>query len=281
MNFNRFRKTRIAPTPSGYCHLGNAYSFLLTQSMAHKTGAKILLRIDDLDRERFREEYLNDIFETLEFLEIGIVEGPSGPDEFHSNWSQVNRMTEYREALDRLKASGKVFGCRCSRSELSGLSRYPGTCKDKALDFDAAETAWRLIGDERPVMMRTTGGQNTADLPEEMMQLVVRKKDRNPSYHLASVVDDLMFGVDLVVRGADLLPSTLGQLSLARQLGAGDFGEIVFVHHPILSGADGLKLSKSAGSDAVRAFRRKGIRRADIIERIGEIIGDVDWLEEG
>ena len=280
MNFNRFRKTRIAPTPSGYCHLGNAYSFLLTQSLAKKSGASILLRIDDLDRERFREEYLNDVFDTLEFLEISWDEGPSGPGEFHSTWSQVHRMDAYMLALDRLRASGNVFGCTCTRSELAGLKRYPGTCMSRSIDLDARETAWRITGGADAHVMITPEGHRIQDLPEEMAHLVVRKKDGNPSYHLASVVDDLQFSVDLVVRGEDLLTSTIGQLSLASQLEESSFREIVFFHHTILKGLNGAKLSKTAGSDSVRSCRNRGMRRDDLIEQIGAVIGDGSWFRD-
>jgi glutamyl-tRNA synthetase len=87
----KFAQTRIAPTPSGYLHLGNAYSFLLTKALAKKHGAKILLRIDDLDRDRYRPEYVEDIFATLDFLEIKIDQGPKNSKEMESTWSQVHR----------------------------------------------------------------------------------------------------------------------------------------------------------------------------------------------
>lgn len=96
MNFNL---TRIAPTPSGFLHLGNAFSFLKTKALAQKHNAKILLRIDDLDRERYRPEYVQDIFDTLDFLEIKIDLGPKNLQEFESEWSQVLRMEDRKSVV--------------------------------------------------------------------------------------------------------------------------------------------------------------------------------------
>ena len=114
----KFAQTRIAPTPSGFLHLGNAYSFLLTKALAEKHGAKILLRIDDLDRERYRQEYVQDIFDTLDFLEIQIHQGPSSVAEFESQWTQQERMPLYQEALNQLQQSRLLFSCTCSRSQI-------------------------------------------------------------------------------------------------------------------------------------------------------------------
>ena len=273
-DLKRFKRTRIAPTPSGYCHLGNAYSFLLTAALAKRHGASLLLRIDDLDRERFREEYLEDIFETLRFLGIQWNEGPRDAADFHARWSQRFRMESYGAALENLKNEGKVFGCRCTRSELAGSPSYPGTCISRHLLLDAPETAWRLHQMGEPVFFfALEGSSREVALPGEMWNLVVRKKGGDPSYHLASVVDDLTLGVDLVVRGRDLLPSTLGQVQLAGKLGINEFGSITFHHHPLIEGPGGLKLSKSAGSASIRALRKEGRTLEQVIELIKNDLG--------
>ncbi len=116
MGIPSFRRTRIAPTPSGYLHLGNVLSFALTAALARRSGASILLRIDDLDRERVSREYVEDIFETLNFLGIPWDEGPRNVGEYERAWSQVHRLGMYREALERLRERRKVFACDCSRS---------------------------------------------------------------------------------------------------------------------------------------------------------------------
>src|SRR5690242_19755059 len=106
-----FLKTRIAPTPSGYLHLGNVFSFALTASLARKTGASTLLRIDDLDQQRIQPQYVQDIFDTLQFLDIPFDEGPKDIEEFDRSWSQLTRMPLYENALAQLKYSGQVFAC--------------------------------------------------------------------------------------------------------------------------------------------------------------------------
>jgi glutamyl/glutaminyl-tRNA synthetase len=105
----QFNKTRIAPTPSGFLHLGNALSFELTASLAQKTGAKILLRIDDLDRERTNPPYVQDIFDTLNFLNIKWDEGPKDIIEYENSWSQIHRIGLYQNALEQLKQRVKYL----------------------------------------------------------------------------------------------------------------------------------------------------------------------------
>src|SRR5580692_4653347 len=134
-NSNRhFNKTRIAPTPSGFLHLGNVLSFAITAAIATKTGAKILLRIDDLDRDRVNKQYVQDIFDTLNFLEIPWDEGPRNYNEYESEYSQLHRMELYQAALQQLKNSGQVFACTCSRADVRRNNAddiYPGTCRNK------------------------------------------------------------------------------------------------------------------------------------------------------
>ena len=113
-----FKRTRLAPTPSGYLHLGNILSFVITAGLARKNGAEILLRIDDMDHERVRKEYLDDIFETLTFLEIPWDEGPRSTEEHQKKFTQKLRQKLYQSGLDKLVSKNLVFGCRCSRTDL-------------------------------------------------------------------------------------------------------------------------------------------------------------------
>lgn len=265
----KYSLTRIAPTPSGFLHLGNAYSFLLTQALAKKHGAKILLRIDDLDRERYRPEYVQDIFDTLDFLEIPIDLGPKSVSELESEWSQVHRMQLYEEALAKLRATGKVFSCDCSRNKIQQIDPrgyYLGQCLDRRIPLDKPDTAWRVNTLEADFTQFTEypNFRKTALIPEETAFYVVRKKDRLPAYHLTSVVDDLHFGVDLIVRGKDLYASTLAQLDLARLLGEERFGKITFLHHGLIKGANQSKLSKSSGDTSIQYLRKEGKKLQDI-----------------
>ena len=110
---NIFHKTRIAPTPSGYLHVGNVLSFAVTALLAQKSGAKTLLRIDDLDQPRVNKLYLQEIFDTLNFLEIPWDEGPRNLKEFDSDYSQLHRMPLYMQALKQLADEKLVFACSC------------------------------------------------------------------------------------------------------------------------------------------------------------------------
>ena len=280
------KKTRIAPTPSGYLHLGNVLSFALTAALARRTGASILLRIDDMDKTRAGQEYVQDIFDTLHFLDIPWDEGPRDYGEFEREFSQLHRMGLYREALQQLLDQGNLFACTCSRTSMlrdSADGGYPGTCREKKLPFDGENTSWRLLteGAGEIEVKAFGGGGITGELPAEMRDFIVRKKDGFPAYQLASVIDDLYFGVDLVVRGQDLWPSTLAQHWLARQLGREAFGEIRFYHHPLLlepagtklSKSPSVKLSKSTGSTSIRLLREQGFKPADIYSLIARMTG--------
>lgn len=263
-----FLRTRIAPTPSGYLHLGNIYSFVLTATLAQRHGARILLRIDDLDRQRAQPAYIQDIFDTLNFLEIPWHEGPRNAQEFEWEYSQVHRMELYRAALAELREKQALFACDCSRSKIQqadASGAYTGYCRGRGVPFDGAEVSWRLRTDnEAPLTVRTLGEPIVAELPREQYDFVVRKKDGDPAYQLASVLDDEHLGVDLIVRGMDLWPSTLAQLYLARVLGREKFMGTTFYHHPLITGPRGDKLSKSAGATSIQFLRREGKSAKDV-----------------
>jgi len=274
----RFNKTRLAPTPSGFLHLGNVLSFAITVAIAAKTGAKILLRIDDLDRDRVNREYVQDIFDTLNFLEIPWDEGPRNYNEYESEYSQLHRMELYQNALLQLKASGQVFACACSRAKVrrnSGDDVYPGTCRDKAIPLNAKEVNWRLKtnGAQEVQVNSLQEGLFKTTLPANMQDFIILKKDGFPAYQLTSVIDDLHFGVDLIVRGQDLWPSTLAQIYLSSQLKADDFQNCTFHHHALLTEASGVKLSKSAGDTSVKYLRGLGKKPVEVYTEIGKMSG--------
>ncbi|HYH57367.1 MAG TPA: glutamate--tRNA ligase family protein [Anseongella sp.] len=271
------KKTRIAPTPSGFLHLGNVLSFALTAGIAAKTKAKVLLRIDDLDRERANPRYVQDIFDTLDFLGISWDEGPASFREYRSEYSQLYRLDMYREALEQLRENGQIFACTCSRSAIfrkGGAGGYPGTCRNKEIPPAAGGTSWRLRTSPAEVIRINTLGNGTVtgSLPPSMQDFIVRRKDGLPSYQLTSLVDDMYYGIDLIVRGEDLWDSTLAQLSLASLLQLKPFGEAVFHHHPLLKDPGGNKLSKSAGAVSVQYLRRQGKKPAEIYSLIGSML---------
>lgn len=270
MNTTSFARTRIAPTPSGFLHIGNIVSFAITQALADRYGARTLLRIDDMDRDRTQLEFIEDIFDTLRFLGIAWNEGPADAHAFQLTFSQVHRLGLYRDILQRLRNSGLVFACECSRSQISNAQAdgaYPGTCRHKNIPLDAPGVSWRLKTDDAdPLLVNTLHkGTASAPLPQSMHNFVVRKKDGFPSYQLTSVADDIHFGVDLIVRGADLWDSTLAQLYLARAAGLTTFSDATFYHHPLLADEHGAKLSKSAGATSIHYLRRQGRSAGEIL----------------
>jgi glutamyl-tRNA synthetase len=274
----KFAQTRIAPTPSGYLHLGNAYSFLLTKALAKKHGAKILLRIDDLDRDRYRPEYVEDIFATLDFLEIKIDQGPKNSKELESTWSQVHRLPIYTESLAQLEQSKLTFSCTCTRSQILQIDPrgiYLGQCLDRRMPLNKHESSWRINTLDADFLdyIAYPATPKSALIPEEASCYVVRKKDLFPAYQLSSLLDDLHFGVDLIVRGQDLFPSSLAQLDLARILGKEEFAKTTFYHHPLLKGPDQSKLSKSAGAYSIRQLRQDGKTLADLFLILGQSLG--------
>lgn len=233
-------RLRLAPTPSGFLHAGNALNFILNWLAARlQPGAKLLLRIDDLDADRKRPAYIADIFEALAWLGLDWDEGPTSPADFDADWSQIQRMPLYTKALAQVQAAGFVYACAKSRRDLAPFGgHYPLEFRDQHLPLDTPHVAWRAF------------------TPSEfsLSDFIVRRRDGVPAYQLASLVDDLHFGVSHIIRGQDLWPSTVAQQWLAKQLGWVGFQEICFLHHPLIMDDQGEKLSKSAGATALRSL---------------------------
>ncbi len=249
--------TRFAPTPSGFLHVGNVFSFLITWLIARKNNGQILLRIDDLDQERVRKEYVDNIFRTLEWLGLDWDLGPFSVEQFEKEFSQKKRMDLYETALQKLQNGGAVFGCDCSRKLVKKLieeHNYEGICQFKSLPLHDEDISWRLKteGMARVKMKQFKNGTSLEQLPYSQSHFVVRRRDGIPAYHLASVVDDVHFGVNLIVRGDDLRESSIAQLYLAEKLGLNSFSKTEFFHHPLIMD-QGKKLSKSQQAPAVIA----------------------------
>ncbi len=273
-----FKLTRFAPTPSGFLHLGNIYSFLVTKVLAEIEQSKILLRIDDLDRDRYRDEYVQDIFDSLDFMELSYDQGPRNLSEFKSEWSQIHRMRKYESALEKLRELNVVFACDCSRKkiqEMDSSGYYLGHCQDRRIPLDRKDMAWRFNAFETDfVTMKSYPDQKekTYTLPQDIAFFILRKKDRLPAYQLTSLIDDIHFGVDLIVRGKDLHSSSLAQLALADKLSSQAFLESTFYHHRILKGKNNKKLSKSEDALSVRSLRKEGKKAKDIFHLIGILL---------
>lgn len=243
---------RYAPTPSGLPHIGNAVNFLLNWVAARSIkDGKILLRIDDLDADRKRPEYVEDIFETLAWLGIDYDEGPTDLIDFETRWSQQKRIDLYRNMLDQLVETGEVFACGLSRSDLAAFEgKYPRVLREQGLSLDQPDVAWRVKTPEQL----------------ELTDFVVRRKDGIPAYQIASLADDIHFGVSHWIRGADLEPSTQAQMWLIELLGWKDTLRFECLHHPLLMDPQTQqKLSKSTGSTAIRTLRQHGLEAVIVV----------------
>lgn len=251
-------RSRLAPTPSGYLHLGNAVNFLRTWLLVRRAGGTLKLRIDDLDSERCRPEYIEDIFRQLDWLGLDWDAGPGSPDDFARHYSQRLRLDRYREALELLREGGSLFACTCSRKEIlqhSPGGLYPGTCRRLNLRSSSPHAIRLLV---EPATSLVLEGE-VLDLAREMGDFVVWRRDDRPAYQLASLVDDYDDRTNLIVRGEDLRVSTGAQLYLAARLGWREFARTSFIHHPLLPAPDGRKLSKSDDALSLAALRERGV----------------------
>jgi glutamyl-Q tRNA(Asp) synthetase len=256
--------SRFAPSPTGRLHLGHAYSAVLAHDRARQSGGRFLLRIEDLDPTRSRPEFVEAIFEELEWLGLG--------------WDepvlvQSRRNSSYEDALEDLRAQGLVYACFCTRSDIAAAleaphgpagAHYPGTCR--ALPDDPKRRAttphcWRLDSgkalDLAGFPSWTEDDARRFDTsPADFQDVILGRKDAPAAYHLACVVDDAASGVTLVVRGADLRFSTPVQRLLQDLLG---LPEPRYLHHPLVAHADGRRLAKRDRAPTLAAMRENGV----------------------
>lgn len=250
-------KGRFAPSPTGRMHLGNVFSALLSWLSAKSQGGTWLLRIEDIDPQRSRREYADQIMDDLQWLNLPWDEGP---------YYQSRRSDIYSEALTTLAARGLTYPCYCTRADIlatqaphesDGRVVYKGTCRDLPPGARSGAAATRMkvpVGADATVGF-TDGhyGPCRVDLATHCGDFIVRRKDGAWAYQLAVVVDDALMGVTEVVRGRDLLLSSPQQIYLARQLG---YRAPSFTHLPLLCNAAGQRLSKRDKSLDLGALRQ-------------------------
>jgi glutamyl-tRNA synthetase len=193
-------------------------------------------------------------------------------------------MDSYIEALEKLRNNKVLFACDCTRKKIQQLDSsgyYLGYCLDRRIPLDKVDTAWRFntFNTDFIKLKEYLSEIKTYTLPEDGAFFIVRKKDRLPAYQLTSVVDDIHFGVDFIIRGKDLLSSTLGQKILAESLGENSFNQITFQHHPLLKGPKNSKLSKSDGATSIQYLRKEGKKPQDLYQMLGELIGSKEPLQ--
>lgn len=258
--------TRFAPSPTGMLHLGHAYSAVLAHAAARSAGGHFLIRIDDIDGSRSREEYVGASLADLEWLGIDWDGDPV---------RQSDRLGDYAAALDQLRARGLVYPCFCTRADIAAsLSAphgpsgavYPGTCRT-ASDAERARRmveephCWRLdmarASAEAGELAWDEAGQGprSAD-PLAHGDIVLARKDAPASYHLASTLDDAAMGVTHIVRGADLIASTDVHRLLQALLG---LPTPLYRHHALVCGPDGKRLAKRDAAASLASLRAAGI----------------------
>ena len=259
--------TRFAPAPTGYLHLGHVVNALHVWGAADERDGKVLLRIEDHDRQRSRPEYEAAIVEDLAWLGFAH-DGPIV--------RQSERDAVYRKALQPLIDRELVFACTCSRSDLAGAGgrepgageselRYPGTCRDKDLPL-TDDVGWRVRMD--PGVERFFDdflGPQEQDPSRQCGDVLVRDRHGNWTYQFAVTVDDYAQQITDVIRGEDLLPSTGRQLRLAKLLGRTTPPR--FRHHRLIMKSPTQKLSKSDGDTGVRDLRAQGWTAAQVLEK--------------
>lgn len=255
--------SRLAPTPSGYLHLGNALNFLITWHFVRMRQGKLILRIDDADSTRTRPQYIEDIFRTLEWLSLDWDDGPSGPDDFQARYSQRAQREKYWAAIVNLD---RAYNCDCSRRTIRakfGSTVYGGSCRNRKLPFIAGKTARRIVVD-RPLLENG----RPVDLGQTIGDFVLWTRDDTPAYQLVSLVEDESHQVTHIFRGEDLLTSTRAQKYLAQELGFSRFLQVEVMHHQLIMDSQGSKLAKSQGSTSLTALRQAGIDKCTVIEML-------------
>ena len=279
---------RLAPSPTGYLHLGHARTFWTAQQRAREQGGTLILRNEDLDRQRCKPEFVTAMLEDLRWFGF---EWQQGPDTggLHAPYTQSERMPLYRAAFEKLRAAGFLFPCSCSRQDvLRALQAphqgedepvYPGSCRGKnSFEFGVSSSelgqrvpdnskletqhpepspSWRFrVPDGRTITFRDGAlGPQSFVAGVDFGDFVVWRNDDLPAYQLACVVDDAAMGITEVVRGADLLSSTARQLLLYEALG---LAAPDFFHCPLLTDAHGVRLSKRHDALSLRALRAAG-----------------------
>jgi glutamyl-tRNA synthetase len=261
---------RIAPSPTGYLHLGHARTFWAAQQRARERGGVLVLRNEDLDRARCKEEFDVAMIEDLRWFGFDWQEGPDcgGPFGPHN---QSQRFDLYRAALEKLRGGGFIYPCTCSRKDiLDALAAphegddepiYPGTCRSKSPstlnDEPATRFNWRFRVPEGETISFVDGrfGPQQFVAGKDFGDFAVWRHDDVPAYQLAVVVDDDAMHITEVVRGADLLVSTARQLLLYRAL---RLQPPAFYHCPLMTDENGVRLAKRHDALSLRTLRERG-----------------------
>jgi len=260
---------RLAPSPTGYLHLGHARTFWTAQERARTHGGTLILRNDDIDAVRFKLEFVAAMLADLHWFGFEWSEGPDcgGP---LGPYNQSERTQLYRSALERLRKGSYIYPCTCSRKDIAAAARaphasddeaiYPGTCRSpgpSALRLPHSAFSWRFrVPDGETIYFRDENlGPREFVAGKDFGDFVVWRHDNVPAYQLSVVVDDAAMQITEVVRGEDLLKSTARQLLLYRALG---LSAPRFFHCPLMTDDAGVRLAKRHDALSLRKLRAAG-----------------------
>ena len=249
-------RTRFAPSPTGYLHVGGARTALFSWLYARKHGGKFVLRIEDTDLERSTAESVNAILEGMTWLGLEYDEGP---------FYQTKRFDRYNEVIDDLLARGQAYRCNCSRERLDELRdeamkrkekpRYDGHCRHRQISPDEPHVVRFLNPDHGVVLVDDLIRGKVHFNNEELDDLIIRRTDGSPTYNLSVVVDDMDMQITHVIRGDDHLNNTPKQINILQAIGA---EAPRYSHVPMILGDDGARLSKRHGAVSVMQYRDDG-----------------------
>jgi glutamyl/glutaminyl-tRNA synthetase len=259
---------RLAPSPTGYLHLGHARTFWVAHERARVAGGTLILRNEDLDPARSRPQFVSALCEDLKWFGFAWQEGPDCGGPF-GPYRQSERLPRYRAALEQLRAAGRIYRCTCSRKDLRSAAHaphamdddepiYPGTCRTTPnSELRTPKSNWRFRVPDGQTLSFLDGccGPQSFVAGRDFGDFIVWRHDDVPAYQLAVVVDDASMQITEVVRGADLLLSTARQLLLYRAL---DLTPPAFFHCPLLLDRRGVRLAKRHDALSLRALRERG-----------------------
>lgn len=237
--------TRFAPAPTGYLHVGHVLNAIHVWGVARAIGARVLLRIEDHDRQRSRPEYERALLEDLAWLGF----------EAGETTRQSERSAIYEDALARLRAAGLIYACDCSRNQLTE-GRYPGTCRGRGLEETTARGIRVRMDSGTEAFDDLLLGRQVQSPADQSGDVLLRDRHGLWTYQFAATVDDFAQDVTHVIRGEDLLDSTGRQIRLARLLGRAE--PPVFLHHPLVMKSVTQKVSKSDHDTGIRELRAQG-----------------------
>ena len=271
---NRIYRGRLAPSPTGYLHVGHAKTFWMAQQRAKDSGGVLVLRDEDLDAKRFKLEFFDAMLEDLKWFGFEWQEGPDCGGPF-APYHQSERLSLYRAALEKLRAGGFIYPCTCTRKDIRSAARaphaedeeeplYPGTCRQNQLSqIGDRKFSWRFRVPDGEVACFDDGhfGAQQFTAGKDFGDFIVWRNDGVPAYQLACVVDDGAMQITEVVRGADLLLSTARQLLLYRAL---NLEPPKFFHCPLVKDESGVRLAKRHDALSLRTLREKGFKPEQI-----------------